>query len=218
MRPLHWSLAISWTLHGGLILLVWLQLVGDRSPSVTVLQLIGPADSGPPAPSAPAPVPSPEMRRPTPRREAPTAAVPIAREEPAPGAAPASEPGATESRSSAPPADGDVAAVDGLQSSGVAGSGEASTAMSSAPRIASQPPPRYPEAARRAGAQGTTMLKVRVSADGTVGEIVIERSSGHPELDAAAAEAVGRWRFAPARRRGEPVDVWILLPIRFTLS
>ena len=219
MRPLHWSLAISWALHGSLILLLWLQLVGDRSPSVTVLELIGPADSGHVTPPAPASAPAPESPRPVPRGEAP-AAVPVAREAPtpAPGAMPAREPVATESRSPAPPADGDAAAADGPQTPGIARSGDAATAMSSAPRIASQTPLRYPEGARRAGAQGTTLLRVRVSADGTVAEIVIERSSGHPELDAAAAEAVGRWRFEPAWRRGQPVEVWIVLPVRFTLS
>jgi protein TonB len=57
-----------------------------------------------------------------------------------------------------------------------------------------------------------------VGADGAVGPVVIEQSSGHPELDEAAREAVAAWRFEPARRRGVPVDLWILLPVRFTLG
>lgn len=76
----------------------------------------------------------------------------------------------------------------------------------------------YPEKARRAGLEGTTMLQIKVLADGSVGDVRLERSAGYPDLDNAAIEAIRRWRFEPARRRGEPVDVWILLPIRFTLG
>jgi protein TonB len=62
------------------------------------------------------------------------------------------------------------------------------------------------------------LLRVRVGTDGSVGAVLVERSSGHPDLDEAAREAVATWRFEPARRRGVPVELWILLPIRFTLG
>lgn len=78
--------------------------------------------------------------------------------------------------------------------------------------------PRYPERARAAGAQGTTLLKIHVRADGSVGDIIVERSSGHPDLDAAAMEAVKVSRFEPARRGGQAVDQWVILPVSFTLS
>jgi len=78
--------------------------------------------------------------------------------------------------------------------------------------------PRYPESARRAGVQGTALVRVRVLADGTVGEVLIEQSSGNSDLDAAAVEAVRRWRFEAARRGGAPVAVWVLIPFRFTLG
>jgi protein TonB len=79
-------------------------------------------------------------------------------------------------------------------------------------------PLAYPELARRGGIQGTTVLRVHVLADGSVGKVELERSAGHSDLDAAATDAVRRWRFEPAHRSGEPVDVWVLLPIRFTLG
>ncbi|HVO95509.1 MAG TPA: TonB family protein, partial [Terriglobales bacterium] len=47
--------------------------------------------------------------------------------------------------------------------------------------------PRYPDSARRAGFQGTTLLKVHVLENGRVGEVLIEQSAGHRDLDAAAA-------------------------------
>jgi periplasmic protein TonB len=77
--------------------------------------------------------------------------------------------------------------------------------------------PRYPEAARKAGAQGVTLLRVRVLENGRVGEVLIEKSTGFRELDFSAAEAVKKWLFEPARRGKEPVQVWVLLPVKFEL-
>jgi periplasmic protein TonB len=50
--------------------------------------------------------------------------------------------------------------------------------------------PRYPDSARRAGAQGTTWLKLRILETGRVEDVHIEKSTGHRDLDEAAAEAV----------------------------
>jgi protein TonB len=78
--------------------------------------------------------------------------------------------------------------------------------------------PRYPESARRAGAQGITVLKLQVLANGRVGEVVIEQSAGHPDLDMEAAGAVKKWLFEPARVGKQPVAVWVLLPVKFELN
>jgi periplasmic protein TonB len=77
--------------------------------------------------------------------------------------------------------------------------------------------PRYPESARRQGVTGTAMLLFEVLANGTVGEVQVERTAGHPDLDQAAAEAVKKWRFEPARRGNQPVAVWLRMPVRFVL-
>lgn len=77
--------------------------------------------------------------------------------------------------------------------------------------------PRYPDSARRARIEGTTILKVRIGEHGLVQEIQVERSAGHHDLDRAAIEAVRRWRFEPARRGREPVSVWVLIPVTFEL-
>ena len=78
--------------------------------------------------------------------------------------------------------------------------------------------PRYPESARKAGAQGTTLLKLRVLESGKVGEVQIERSAGHADLDIAAVDAVKRWLFEPARMGTIPVAVWVLLPVKFEIQ
>jgi periplasmic protein TonB len=78
--------------------------------------------------------------------------------------------------------------------------------------------PAYPSAPRRLGIQGTTMLRVHVLADGRIGDVLVDRSAGHPDLDRAAMEAVRRWRFEPARRGADAVAMWVLLPVEFRLT
>lgn len=77
--------------------------------------------------------------------------------------------------------------------------------------------PTYPPAARRAGAEGTTLLRVHVLDDGRIGQVQVERSAGHVALDQAAAEAVRKWHFEPARSGSETVAVWVLIPVEFRL-
>lgn len=62
------------------------------------------------------------------------------------------------------------------------------------------------------------VLRVQVHADGTAGEIHVERSSGHGLLDEAAVEQVGEWHFLPARRGDQPVASSVLVPIEFKLK
>src|SRR5262245_29958063 len=85
------------------------------------------------------------------------------------------------------------------------------------PRGGYQVRPSYPSSARRQGAQGTTLLRVHVLIDGRVGEVIVQESAGHPDLDQAAAGAVRLWRFEPARRGDEAVAMWVLLPVEFRL-
>jgi TonB family protein len=77
--------------------------------------------------------------------------------------------------------------------------------------------PLYPESARKAGAQGITLLKLRILENGKVGEVQIDRSAGHPDLDTAAVDAVRKWLFEPARMGRQPIAVWVLLPVKFEL-
>jgi protein TonB len=85
------------------------------------------------------------------------------------------------------------------------------------PRGGYQVRPSYPSIPRRLGIQGTTTLRIYVSAEGRVTEVTIEQTAGHADLDHAAADAVRRWRFEPARRGTEAVGMWVLLPVEFRL-
>ena len=77
--------------------------------------------------------------------------------------------------------------------------------------------PRYPDSARRQGITGTTTLLFEVLENGRVGEMQIESSAGHPDLDQAAADAIKKWRFEPARRGNQAVAVWLRIPVKFVL-
>ena len=76
------------------------------------------------------------------------------------------------------------------------------------PRGGYQVTPSYPATARRLGIEGTALLRVFVDGQGRVGDVVVKQSAGHPDLDRAAADAVRRWRFEPARRGADTVAMW----------
>ena len=78
--------------------------------------------------------------------------------------------------------------------------------------------PRYPRKARRAGWEGTTLLKVLVNPDGAPDRVAVERTSGFDILDEAAVKAVRRWRFHPARRGVAPLSTWVRIPVAFRLE
>lgn len=80
------------------------------------------------------------------------------------------------------------------------------------------PPPRYPLAARRSGDEGTVMLRVLVTIEGTAARVELDRSSGSASLDGAAMEAVRNWRFVPARRGSQNVEDWVRVPVVFRLE
>jgi periplasmic protein TonB len=86
------------------------------------------------------------------------------------------------------------------------------------PAYLQNPLPRYPASARRAGEQGTVMLRVLVSREGTAARVEVDKSSGSAHLDAAARETVKAWRFGPARRGGEAVESWMVVPVVFRLE
>ena len=80
------------------------------------------------------------------------------------------------------------------------------------------PGPRYPAASRRAHEEGTVMLKVLVAPDGRAQELSIASSSGFRRLDDAALATVKRWAFLPAKKAGQAVSAWVLVPVTFDLG
>jgi protein TonB len=88
-----------------------------------------------------------------------------------------------------------------------------------APGILSKVDPAYPPSARKAGLEGTVILKIQIHANGRPGEITVARSTGHAVLDEAAIKAVGKWQFIPAKDRtsGRTVSCTTTLPVTFRL-
>jgi protein TonB len=78
--------------------------------------------------------------------------------------------------------------------------------------------PDYPEAAHGERQRGTSLLRVLVDEAGRSKSVEINRSSGSDTLDRAAAEAIKRWRFSPARFGDKAVESWVKIPIEFRLK
>ncbi len=192
----------------------------------------------PPAPAVEAPKPPPVAMAPSPQVEAPPAEarpveprpVEITRDpaasngEPSAVAmapAPATHEGPAAARAPARAAGPDVAAAP-PQTPGspgplvIARPGEVS--RPARPSGGYQVIPPYPATARQQRIEGTTLLKVLVLADGRVGSVAVQKSAGHADLDQAAADAVRKWQFDPARKGSEPVAMWVLLPVQFQLK
>ena len=74
----------------------------------------------------------------------------------------------------------------------------------------------YTEDARRRGITGDVLLEVVVRRDGSVGDAHVLQSLGYG-LEERAISAVKQWRFAPAMRKGVPVDVLVEVAVEFTL-
>jgi protein TonB len=84
-------------------------------------------------------------------------------------------------------------------------------------KLPRNPPPLYPESARRAGQEGRVTLIAQVDRSGQVTQVAVHSSSGVPELDREAIRTVSLWRFQPALNGGKPVASEIMVPIKFSL-
>ena len=76
----------------------------------------------------------------------------------------------------------------------------------------------YPPPLRDAGIGGRVVVWFYISETGQVLDSRISESSGQAELDAAALKVAAVFQFTPAMNRGEPVPVWIQLPITFAVQ
>jgi TonB family protein len=84
------------------------------------------------------------------------------------------------------------------------------------PKVIVQKDPEFSESARIAKYQGTVMLALVVDKTGQVRKIRVQRPLGFG-LDQKAVETVSGWKFKPAARDGEPVDVEIMVETTFRL-
>lgn len=181
-----------------------------------------------PAPEQPAPVieePPPIPAEPLPPIEAPV--VPQASD-------PVTEAGVLETRPPAPPSrgpgvgggagtgegaglgEGDGSGIGDGSGGGEGGGPYRPGSGVEPPRLLREVKPDYTEDARRRGLEGDVVLEIVVRSDGRVGDMRILQSLG-AGLDQQAVQAVRRWQFAPATRRGRAVDVVVEVAVEFKL-
>lgn len=206
------ALALAAVLHLSLVLLI-LSRGGPAPPMppdiVTIAALLSPAPAVESAPPSSVPAVTPPAPPAPPRLDMPVLP-PIIQ---IPLAAPA--------HPLSPPAPSQAADTSPLSAAAPGPTPAAAASTGSADRmplaLADNPPPAYPELARRKGFEGVVVLRVSVSDSGEAMAVVLASSSGHDLLDERAIETVRRWRFEPARSGGRPVPGLVLVPIAFLL-
>lgn len=77
----------------------------------------------------------------------------------------------------------------------------------------------YPASARKAGHQGTVVVRVVVTTGGSVSSATVAGSSGYGDLDSAAVNAAYSWSFEPARDKyGTPIACAARIPVTYRLK
>jgi TonB family protein len=87
----------------------------------------------------------------------------------------------------------------------------------SQPRATRKVDPAYPIQLMRENVAGTVILYAVIRADGSVGNVRVLRGVD-ARLDQYASAAVAQWKFSPATKNGEPVDVEATFQIPFRPS
>jgi TonB family protein len=85
------------------------------------------------------------------------------------------------------------------------------------PIVTKRVAPRYPSNARRAGVDGTVVLRGIVGTDGRIREVEILKDLPYG-LGEAARDAVRRWRFRPAEYAGERIAVYYTVTVNYRLE
>lgn len=77
--------------------------------------------------------------------------------------------------------------------------------------------PTYPPGMIREAREGVVIVRVLIGTDGRVKALEPVSSDGDAFLAATRKQALGKWRFLPATRDGEPVEGWREMTVRFRL-
>jgi len=224
-----WYMApISVLIHGviiGTIILVPILFPGVVSEKINVRLFAPPPPPPPPPPPAAAAAPKPVVARP----DAPPKMVDTSQI--APVAPTTAGKGSGE---------GGIGVIGGVIG-GTAGGGSSflnNVAPSAAPEADRQPPvmvtanmtppkliqqvnPEYPTLAKKAGVEGTVLLRLVIGTDGRVQKAevltVLPPKSKGIGLEDEAIKAVMQWKFSPALSAGKPVKVYYNVPVKFVL-
>lgn len=90
--------------------------------------------------------------------------------------------------------------------------------MDSPPTPVNRMPPQYPSGLLKKGIGGKVVVTCVIDAKGAIISTRIKQSSGQPELDKAALQAVSRWKFKPATRGGKPFQATCNIPFTFEVK
>jgi protein TonB len=91
-------------------------------------------------------------------------------------------------------------------------------AYDTAPSFIDKIEPVYPELGRASGTEGVVQLMVYVGADGKVKNVIVTGPMGLSEFNEAAVTAAYQCTFTPATSGGQPIGVWLALPMYFHLK
>jgi TonB family protein len=83
-------------------------------------------------------------------------------------------------------------------------------------RVLAKPEPTYTEEARRAGVEGTVILRAVFASDGEVKDVFVVSAVGYG-LTTRAVEAAYRIRFTPALKNDKPASQYVQLEYNFNL-
>ncbi|MGH9509374.1 MAG: TonB family protein [Terriglobales bacterium] len=83
-----------------------------------------------------------------------------------------------------------------------------------APSATAKVDPAYPADMMRRGVEGRVVLYAVIHSDGSVGEVRVLRGFDD-QLDENARAALERWRFRPATKNGQPIDLEAVVEIPF---
>ncbi len=79
-------------------------------------------------------------------------------------------------------------------------------------------PPIYPVTMKQAGISGTVVMQAVISKEGDILNLEVLSPDVHPDLIAAAVDAVKNWKYEPTKLNGENVEVVTMINVNFTLS
>ncbi|MCU0776955.1 MAG: energy transducer TonB [Akkermansiaceae bacterium] len=87
--------------------------------------------------------------------------------------------------------------------------------LDSPPTPVNKLPPTYPGPLLSKGIGGRVLVTCSVDETGRVVAASIKQSSGHPDLDKAAINAVNKWKFKPATKGGRKIKATCVVPFNF---
>ena len=84
------------------------------------------------------------------------------------------------------------------------------------PTLVHRVSPDYPGSWKKEGLQGTVHLHMTIAKDGSVRDIKIV--DGDSRLAKSAEKAVKQWRYEPALKDGEPIEMQATVAVAFALK